>query len=1078
MVRNVASQFVIAYRGRRSHQALRSDANLSAASLQKMARASQVAAEQTVANLGRIGERFVRLAQISAVIFGVGMVKDFFTAGAGFEKAMSGVRAVSQGTRADFRKLADQAKHLGATTVFTAGQSAEAMEKLALSGLQVNQIYGIMPAVLNLAAAGELDMADAATIAVGTLKGFALETEGLAKAIDVMAFTASNSNQTIRDIGVSFSFMGTVANQAGLRFNEVSAALAILANRNIRAERSGTALRRIITTLIGDVEEGSKGLAGYGLELTNADGTLIGLADAIDKVNASGANMRDVMDEMRQRAGPAFLAMVQAGGEAIRRFEFSLDRAGGTAKEVAEIRLDNLQGKITLLTSAWRNLAIEVFERVNPSLTALAVKARNIITEFSKGADRLDNLTATLVQITKAAIKLLSILLLFRVGRFFVVAWQGLKLLNFHVLAAGSGMLKLKNIALLLTKQLRAVHLVGVAGALAIGWEVGKLIGRYSGLDNKVRDIIERWRRNPEDMRAFAISLENSVELMDKLVEKAGQPIGFLEPDELRNISRVRELLRTFKDADSKGRTAVMKSVTEVLEKFAPTVDKAVSSYTRLGKEAKKFENGSKSILEIWEKAGRETTNQTDQINLANKLLDEQLEIDKEIGEQLERASKALEKIRENATKFVDTSLAEVQLFRPEALKNEQEAFKQFQRDVGKDMQLLQGFAGAASERILDFVEAHKKLGVPIPNELKKFIKLLEHYAREAERTKTHSEFVEESWERLESAAASSGLATKRALTDFSLFWTEVSSKAEENGETVEFALRAIAEELTALIDAANKAGQEIPENLAEIADQARMFASVDGLADKFQSELETMVERLREFGKEWKEQWKDYGMSIVTSIGDTTAKIIVDKENLQKSVGESLKSIAKQGISMLIQWGIQKLIWDKLTKTSIVTEHMANMAGYMGEVALSSFASAAAIPVWGWAAAPGIATQNVGIATGIAAGAMSTGAALGAGTGASLVAADGGIFNRRTDVTIGEAGPEGVFPLRGERARRAVKELGLGNESNVVNISMQFTGDNWVDNGVSDELSRRVAESIDEMIGLGQLISFRRRTI
>jgi TP901 family phage tail tape measure protein len=1060
-------------------QVMRQDANITKANMQKLARATQVASEQAAKSLSRLGERFVRLGQITSFIFAVGMVKDFFTAGMGFQKAMSGVRAVSRGTHADFRMLGEQAKELGKTTVFTATQAAQAMEKLALSGLSVNRIYSIMPDVLNLAAAGELEIADAATIAVGTLFGFNMAAKDLSKAIDVMAWTASNSNQTIRDIGQSFTFVGSVASAAGLRFTEVNAALAMLANRNIRAERSGTALRRIVSILIGDLEKGEKGLAGFGLNITDADGKLISLADAIDAVNKAGAKLPDIMAEFQQRAGPAFLALMAAGGDAIRRFETALKLAGGTAEEIADIRLNNLQGRITLLTSAWRGLAVEVFERVEPALSDVATRATQVFRALSEDPETIQRIATTIKIVVKTLYNVLKVMIAVRALKFGATMLNNVRLISKGMGHLGGHFTSLGGQIGQTIGKLKFMGTIGVAAFGYITYEITRAILEMTGLNSLIQRAIMTMLESKADMRSYVESISSAVQRLRTLEELAGKPMGIkvgLQPEDLKQLEILIGLFWAMSGKDDK---MGMRFIMDQIERFQTKLDESTGAYTRLNREAELFKLEQ---MDIWVEAGKGAKTYTEWINNAKEALAKAMEEDKKLGEERTKIEEHLKKIAEDASAFIDKTLEGVSLFRPGQLEDEREFFKQFAIGLGKDFMLIQGFAEGARDRVENFIKAHENLGEPIPEGLRQFVALLEQYIHAVEDSENRTEGMNEALETLKNAAAGAGLAMQSDIDVFAESFQRVEEAAIASGEGTTFAINAMAESIISMIDAARKAGNEVPEALAEVEDAARQFLHMEGFGDFFEDEMERMESRLDEFGEHWSNQWKRFGREITRTVGDTAAEIIIDQENLQESVERALKNLAKQAISMLIQWGLQKLFWNKVTKAGIITEHMANLAGYLAEVYASTFASISAIPIWGPAMAPFAAQTAVTTATAGAAAAGLQGSVL-AGAITSLgggAYAAGGITTREIrGATIGEEGPEAIIPLSGERARRAVKELGIGGDPGVtVVVNQTFTGDNWSEDGISENLMRAVNESLDDAIAAGKILAFRSRTI
>lgn len=1080
MPRQVPFMMVAGYSGRRSHQALRSDANLSAATLQKMASASQKAGNTVVAQIDRIGGKFVRLAQISAFIFGVGMVRDFFVTGLGFEKAMSGVQAVSDSTRVEFRKLQEQAKELGATTVFTAVQSAQAMEKLALAGLQVNEIFDIMPAVLNLAAAGELDMAESASIAVGTLKGFALETEQLANAIDIMAFTASNSNQTIRDLGVAFSFVGPVASAAGIRFTEVNAALAILANRNLKAERGGTALRRIISILIGDLDAGEKGLAGFGLELVDSAGRSLGLADSIDAINAAGTKLTDIMDEFKQRAGPAFISLMQAGGDAVRGFETRLKLVGGTAQEIADIRLNNLQGRITLMTSAWRNLANELFENALPVLNQMTIALTGLLRSMAADTASVTRLANTIGKVVRIFGELFLLLIAFKGIRFVGGIIGGFRKLNFSVVSYSKGVQRASFITRSFMKRLGGLGALGVVGFGILTFQIASAWFEINGLNDAMQEFFTTLLTSRSDMDHFVESMRGSLTIYELMRRKFEQPIGvFNEEDGSADavFRKIDNLITKYDQAVKAGSTSLAKWYFQQLIDMEHITDRTIGSIITLDKQIQIL---MEEQPEIWKAARAETENLIDTFELAVVKLDE---YNKKSADDLERrieAEKLLAALQEDAQKFLDKATKKGGFFSPEQLNAEIVAFELFRDKLGEDMVRISAFADGARERILAFVDTLKNMGTSVPD-LEPFINLLLSMIDKIDGVESHTENLKDAWKDLSDAAQDVGEVTVTELQKFAEKFDDWLEAAEQHGQGVGFVLDLMNEKILEMINAADEAGLSIPENLALVEEAVRELFLIGEYSELFKDELALMQEHLSEFGEEWKRKWIHYGRSITKTVGDVTSDLITGQKKFSEVNDETLRKLAATAISMLVQWGIQRLIFSNITKGAIISEHAATLAGNMANVYAASYASFAAIPIIGWVpgSAAAAAAASVVAASAGASAAGATGAALAA---ALLGFAAGGIAFQATPGIFGESGPEALIPLSGSRAKRAFEDLGIsdpsGKGSTIINVYQTFTGDNWRTDGLDEELVETIGIALEDAVKTGQITDFTQRTI
>lgn len=290
-----------------------------------------------------------------------------------FESSMNRVRALSGATGDDFDALQGQAKDLGRTTQFSASQAADAMGFLAMAGFDANEIVGAMPGTLQLAAAAQLDLARAADIVSNILTGYGLEVEDLGRANDVLVKMMTSANVDLNMLGESFKYVGPIAKSAGLEFEEVAAAIALMGNAGIQGSMSGTALRGAITRLLKPTGEVSDTMQKLGLNVTDASGQLLPLVDIVEQLERSGADTADMMALFGQRAGPAMAALVSQGADALRDMTQAGRDAGGIAQEIANVQMEGLRGSFLRLKSAWEGVLITISEM--GALDALAFVA-------------------------------------------------------------------------------------------------------------------------------------------------------------------------------------------------------------------------------------------------------------------------------------------------------------------------------------------------------------------------------------------------------------------------------------------------------------------------------------------------------------------------------------------------------------------------------------------------------------------------------------------------------------------------------------------------------------------------------
>ncbi len=328
--------------------------------------------KQTAAKLKSTGKTLSLgiTAPLAALATGV------VSAAAGFEKSMNKVRAVTTGTSADFKQMSDQAKMLGMNTQYSASQAAEAMSFLGMAGFQTEQIMAAMPATLDLAAAGNLDLAAAADIASNIISGFGAEAEQLGQFTDVLAAGFTSTNTDLLQLGDAMAEVAPVASGFGISIEETTAAIGLLSNAGIQGGRAGTTLKNILVKLD---EESTK----LGLSVYDAAGNMIPLADQMEQLESKGLSTSEIMESFKKIAGPGMLAMLKEGSTGLRDLTLDLENSGGTAKKVADEQLKGFTGTLTKLKSATNNLSIEFGEVLIPVLEKMIGFVKELITKWT-----------------------------------------------------------------------------------------------------------------------------------------------------------------------------------------------------------------------------------------------------------------------------------------------------------------------------------------------------------------------------------------------------------------------------------------------------------------------------------------------------------------------------------------------------------------------------------------------------------------------------------------------------------------------------------------------------------------------
>jgi TP901 family phage tail tape measure protein len=296
-----------------------------------------------------------------------------------FEAAMVRVQSVSGATGAQLEALRDTAIDLAAQTKFTAREVGSGMQFMAQAGAEVEDIIGGIPAVLQLATAGAIDLGNASDIVTNILAGFGKEVDELAAVNDVLVKTITSTNVDVAQLGESFKIVGPVAKSAGVEFNEVAAAIGLLGNAGLQGSLAGTALRASIARLLSPTKQIQDTLEDLGVSVTNSSGRLLSLTNIIARLQPHADNTGAIMQIFGQRAGPAMAALIGQGAGALRGLIAELDNAGGTAQAIADKQMDTFAGQMDVIKSQVEALQIALGDALLPALRVVQSGIQSVL---------------------------------------------------------------------------------------------------------------------------------------------------------------------------------------------------------------------------------------------------------------------------------------------------------------------------------------------------------------------------------------------------------------------------------------------------------------------------------------------------------------------------------------------------------------------------------------------------------------------------------------------------------------------------------------------------------------------------
>lgn len=342
--------------------------------------------------LGNIIARGVEKTFTSIVDFG----KNVIETGMNFESSMSKVQAISGGTAEDVDKLTKKAKEMGESTVFSASQSADALQYMALAGWKTDDMLNGLGGVLNLAAAGGEDLAQVSDIVTDGLTAMGYSAKDSNRFADVLAATMSNSNTTVGLFGETLKYVGAIAGQYGYSMEDVALATGLVANAGIKGTIAGTGLSSIITRLATDAGASSNQLGALGtltkelgVQFYDASGKARPFRDVILESQEAwhGLTVEQQANYGKTIAGQEALktwsSLMNASKDDVDKLAIAIDNSNGKAEEMATTMTDTLSGSLTLLKSQIEGKMLTLFEKMEPYL-------RDVVNEFSGFLEKID----------------------------------------------------------------------------------------------------------------------------------------------------------------------------------------------------------------------------------------------------------------------------------------------------------------------------------------------------------------------------------------------------------------------------------------------------------------------------------------------------------------------------------------------------------------------------------------------------------------------------------------------------------------------------------------------------------------
>ncbi|HAY43697.1 MAG TPA: phage tail tape measure protein, partial [Micrococcaceae bacterium] len=320
----------------------------------------------------------------------VGMVGVSVAKYAAFDKAMSSVRAATHASKGDMDALREAAIKAGADTAFSAEEAAKGIEELAKAGVSTKDILGGgLAGALNLAAAGELAVGEAAEIAASAMTQFKLSGDQIPHLADLLAAGAGKAQGSVTDMGAALNQSGLVAASTGLTIEETTGALAAFASAGLTGSDAGTSFKTMLQSLNPNSDKAAAIMEDLGISAYDAGGEFIGMSEYAGKLQGA---LKDMSAEQRNAtlktlfgsdAVRAANVLYEQGAEGIQKWEDQVN-AAGYAAQTAAIMQDNLAGDVEKLGGAFDTVFLKSGKGANDVLRGMVSRAEDVVDAVGK----------------------------------------------------------------------------------------------------------------------------------------------------------------------------------------------------------------------------------------------------------------------------------------------------------------------------------------------------------------------------------------------------------------------------------------------------------------------------------------------------------------------------------------------------------------------------------------------------------------------------------------------------------------------------------------------------------------------
>lgn len=667
--------------------------------------------------------------------------------GSSFEASMSQVAATMGMTAQDvengseaYTMLADAAKECGKSTMFSASQAGEALNYLALAGYDAAKAAATLPKVLDLAAAGGLDLAYASDLVTDSMAALGMETGELDNYIDEMARTSQKSNTSVAQLGEATLVCAGTVSLAGQSLETMNTELGVMANNGIKGSEGGTHLRNVILSLISPTESASIALNELGVNVSDSSGNMRDLNSILTDMNASMSGMAS--EEKTQMISRIFNktdiaavnALLKGTGKEYNNLHAEISDCSGAAVAMAETLNNNLKGKVTILQSALEGLGISAYEIFDDDMKDAVDEATKAVGRLQQSIDS-GNLGLSLNRLSDAAGEFMEkaigvgedALPVMIDGLTWLIDNVDLIISGLTGIAAANVQMKVVTPAVeMMTAAWRAYKLEN-EGATISQWllnaavnafPAGALLTVITALTAAVAAFVFINRDNlvsmDETTRATKDLVQESKDLKDSYVASIESRRKSREDMELESES-CRKLAGELKDLQSKteltaSEQARQEAIILQLNKAMPELNLAIDESTgKLNMSTEALESNIEAMMAMAKAdAARE-----DMIKIAEDQYEAEknlADLEKQLADQKEVVNQAQEKLNATLEEANEKYQGQIELYgtmgasEAQALRQAQEAQAELEEQIAATEESIKGFA-TEYEEAMAYVE-------------------------------------------------------------------------------------------------------------------------------------------------------------------------------------------------------------------------------------------------------------------------------------------------------------------------------------------------------------------------------------